>query len=379
MIAANGDSKVSVALVGGGTIAPQHAKYLLTSPTCQLVGLIDPFPPGQELAKTLSVPHYANVTELLSNSPSKPEAYIICVPSGLHVQVSTEILQSAHPPKAILVEKPFSTDSASGSELVALAGAKNCTIAVGHHRRFHPSVSAAKQVLDAGKLGSLTAVSGNWMCRKNDDYYTLTPWRVSRKGGGGPIWTNFVHDIDLLHYLVGAHVCRVWATSTTRRRVHESQKEGDAVEEGAAVMLQFDNGVVGSFIFNDSVASPYSWEQASREANYVYAGSPIDVDTYRLFGTEGTLTVPDGNLWTYKKEEAEKRGLQIGWNIPMHRDIVEKGEEIPFQQQVEHLARLVRGLEEPVCSGADGLAVVKVCEAVVKALDTADGQPIDIK
>ena len=378
MIAANEEAKVPVALVGGGTIAPQHAKYLLSSPTCQLVGIIDPFPPGQELAKTLSIPHYSHVSELLSKGATKPEAYVVCVPSGLHVQVSTELLHTATP-KAILVEKPFSTDSSSGAQLLALAAAKSCTIAVGHHRRFHPAVAAAKATLAAGALGALTAVSGVWTCRKNPSYYTAAPWRVSRAAGGGPIWTNFVHDVDLLHYLVGAHVSRVWATNTARRRHHATQKPDDKVEEGAAVMLQFANGVVGSFVVCDNVASPYGWEAASREARYIYAGAPVNVDTYRLFGTQGTLTVPDGNLWTYKTEEAEKRGLEVGWNIPMHRDVVEKGEEVPFQQQVEHLARLVRGLEAPVCPGADGLAVVKVCEAIIEALDTADGMPIDIK
>jgi predicted dehydrogenase len=105
----------------------------------------------------------------------------------------------------------------------------------------------------------------------------------------------------------------------------------------------------------------------------------VPVDNYRIFGTEGTLTVPDGNLWTYRQEDADERGLEVGWNMPMRREVVEVQEAIPFQQQTEHLARLVAGTEEPVCSGRDGLAAVKVCEAVATALAKNDGQPVDIK
>lgn len=373
----NGRSKVPVALVGGGAIAPLHAEYLRSSPSCELVAIIDPFPPGQTLAQKLKVAHYKSIAELVSSSDRKPELYIICVPSGLHVKLATEVLNTAYP-KAILVEKPLSTESASGEQLLALAESQGCKVAVGHHRRFHPSISAAKQAILSGKLGSITAISGVWTCKKNDGYFTLAQWRRSRSGGGGPVWTNFVHDIDLLHYFVGAHVTRVWATSTIARRKHQGIKEGDGVEEGATVMLQFTSGVVGTFLISDNVSSPYGWESATGD-NPMYAPAVVPVDCYRIFGTEGTLTVPDGNLWTYRKEDAEERKLEVGWHVPMRREVVKDQEAIPFQQQVEHLARLISGKEEPVCSGKDGLAAVKVCEAITAALDKNDGCPVDIK
>ncbi|KAK5193673.1 hypothetical protein LTR99_006099 [Exophiala xenobiotica] len=365
MAETKGSSKVPVVLVGGGTIAPLHAKYLLTSPTCQ------------KLAESLRVAYFKSVAELVSSSGTKPDLYIVCVPSGLHVQVATEILNTAHP-KAMLVEKPLSTDSSSGEELIALADARGCKIAVGHHRRFHPSITAAKRAILSGKLGKLTAISGVWTCKKNDGYFTLAQWRGSRAKGGGPVWTNFVHDADVLHYLVGAKVTQVWVTRSISRRTHPGVEEGDTVEEGAAMMLHFANGVVGTFLISDNVSSPYGWESATGD-NPTYAPAVVPVDNYRVFGTEGTLTVPDGNLWTYRQEDADERGLEVGWNIPMRREVVEVQEAIPFQQQTEHLARLVAGTEEPVCSGRDGLAAVKVCEAVATALAKNDGQPVDIK
>lgn len=118
------DSRVPVALVGGGTIAPLHAKYLTLSPTCCLVALIDPFEPGKILASSPSVPHSESVTALLASPVDNPDGYIICVPSSLHVKVATEVIICASP-KAILIEKPIVTESQSATELLELAREKS--------------------------------------------------------------------------------------------------------------------------------------------------------------------------------------------------------------------------------------------------------------
>ncbi|KAJ5363581.1 uncharacterized protein N7496_009294 [Penicillium cataractarum] len=369
--------KVAIALVGGGTIAPLHAQYLLSSSTCALVALIDPFPPGENLASQLGVPHFTTIQNLLESSPRIPDAYIICVPSSLHVQVTEDILNSASP-KVILVEKPFCTDSKSGEQLLELAQRKSCEVLVGHHRRFHPSVVRARQVIERGDIGNITAISGFWTARKNDGYFSLADWRCSRSAGGGPIWTNFVHDIDVLHYLTGSRVARVWVIETRSRRSHTNTRSDDLVEEGAAIMLQFANGVVGTFIVSDNVASPFGWEAATGD-NPLYPPTLVKVDSYRIFGTHGTLTEPDGMLWKYDAEYATKSGKELGWNVPMKREELKCSDEIPFQRQAEHLAEVFKGEARPCCSGEDGLNAVRVCEAVIAALEAKDGLPITLQ
>lgn len=368
--------KVSVAIVGGGTIAPLHAEYLLSSPTCSLSAIIDPFPPGKSLAIKLDVPYFDSVQSLVSSEIQSPDAYIICVPSSLHVQVSRDAITHGRP-KAILIEKPFCTDSNSGERLIEFAKSKSCQILVGHHRRFHPSIIAARQEISNGKLGKITAITGTWTAKKPDLYYSSVQWRALRSAGGGPIWTNFIHDIDVLHYLTGSRVKRIWAVSTTRQRENITTPPADLVEEGASIMLQFENSVVGTFIVSDNIPSPFGWEAATGD-NPLYPPAPVTVDTYRIFGTQGTLTEPDGILWGYNAAEARRLGLEVGWNVPIRKDVLQVGDGIPFQQQVEHLGRVVLQGEKARCSGEDGLAAVKVCEAVITALAAGDGIPVDI-
>ena len=243
-----------VVLVGGGAIAPLHAQYLRSSASCQLVAIVDPFPPGKELALQLSLPYFQSVPALLSGLREKPAAYVICVPSKLHVAVATEIINCAGP-KALLIEKPFSVDSQSGAELLDLAALKSCKILVGHHRRFHPSLSIAKAAIERGRIGQITAISSLWATKKSDDYFRGARWRALKSEGGGPIWTNFVHDIDAVHFIVGAQIVRVWAIETVPRRKHDGVPEENAVDEGAAIMAQFSNGAIASFIVSDNTAS----------------------------------------------------------------------------------------------------------------------------
>jgi predicted dehydrogenase len=369
-------SKVRIALIGGGDIAPSHTTYLLSSPTCKLVAIIDPFRPGRDLAEKISVPHFPSIASLLSSVRPPPEAYIICTPSSLHVPVAIDLLKFAAP-KAVLIEKPVATDSYPGAKLIDAAKENGTTILVGHHRRFHPSLVAAKQVIERGTLGELTAVSGLWTALKNDGYFTATKWRPSRSGGGGPVWTNLVHDVDALHFVTGSRIFRVWAVTTMPRRRHHNVPDHDYVEEGASIMMRFANGIVGTFILCDNVTSPYGWESATGE-NPALPKATAPVDSYRIFGTQGSLSVPDGVLWTYTKETVAKSGRERGWNVPLSPVSLDVKHGIPFREQVEHIGRVVRDKEKPRCSGDEGLAAVKVCEAVIRALELGDGTPVDI-
>lgn len=368
---------MSVVIIGGGVIAQTHARCLIESQSTTLVAIIDPFETGLNLARSLSIPHFASLVEFLASAKNVSiDIYMVCTPSGLHVPVAQEVLNTTNA-KLILVEKPISTDIQAGEQLLRLAAEKGCQVAVGHHRRFHPAIAIAKETLASGAIGNLTALSGLWTCKKNDGYYKQAPWRTSRQSGGGPIWTNLVHDLDALQYLVGSCIVRVWATAVPRRRHHPDIEEKDAIEEGAAVMIQFGNGVVGTMVICDNVPSPYSWEAATGE-NVGISKAEAPVDSWRFFGTQGTLSVPDGYLWTYDQQEAARQGVETGWGTPLTRKQLRGKDESPYEIQMEHLARVARGGERPICSGSDGLAAVRACQAIVHALDHPSHGPVEV-
>lgn len=363
------ESPIKVLIVGfSGLIGKRHTKHVQENPLTDLVAVVDPSPTAAQVASSLGisdVPIFSSIKALLASTDiGKPEAAIVCTPNHTHVPVASELVEAGiH----VLVEKPISSDVESGQSLVELAENRGVKLLVGHHRRFNPYIIATKGVIDSGRLGSVTAISGIWTLSKPDSYFNATPieaWRKSRSRGGGVVLINLIHEIDNLQFLFGP-IVRIHAEETVRRR---SGDDDDTAEEGAALILCFESGVVGTFILSDAVASPHNFEMSSGEnptippVRYQRSNDPVDV--YRVFGTEGTLSVPDMNIWAYAK------GTEKSWTQPMIQQKVEIDTDprVPFERQLDHFIRVVKGTEEPSCTGEQGLRALKICNDIRDAI-----------
>lgn len=358
--------RVNVAVIGGsGLIGKRHCQHVLASVLTNLIAIVEPSPQARAIAKSFNTALYPSVDALLQ-SPHKPDAAIVCTPNHTHVAIAAQLVCAGiH----ILVEKPISNSISDAKALIRLAREHNVGLLVGHHRRFNPYIVAAKRAIDSGTLGHITAVNGVWTTCKPPQYFSgaALRWRGSRSIGGGVMLINFIHEIDLMHYLFG-EVTRIHAEKTISRR---QPNEPDAAEEGAAITLRFLSGVVGTFIVSDNVPSPHNFEASTGE-NPILPRSGMDV--YRIFGSEATLSFPDMTRWSYEQgkkgweHEIKRERLQVG-----HKDIP------PFDRQIEHFAKVAKGLEQPNCSGEDGLRAVVVCEAIRRALDeVGQGGTVDI-
>lgn len=353
---------VRIAIIGSGLIGPRHAKAVIQDPSCSLHCIVDPSPAAVSVARELGTSYYASISQMLASSSGKPDAAIVCTPNKTHVALSVELLSAGiH----VLCEKPVSVDIPSGESLVAHARAHpSLHLLAGHHRRFNRYVVATKRILasETHSIGQITAISGLWALYKPQSYFDPpTEWRRSGESGG-PVWINLIHEIDILHYLLDSRIVRVAAFETPKHRGHDA-------EEGGAIILHFDNGVVGTFLLSDAVVSPHAFEMGTGE-NPVIPRTGRDV--YRIFGTDGTLSVPDLRRSFY----STKNGVDKSWNNELS-EVTETLEDwlseeerikVPFELQVAHFVRVIRGAEKPVCSGEDGLAAVRVAEAVRRAL-----------
>jgi predicted dehydrogenase len=163
-----------------------------------------------------------------------------------------------------------------------------------------------------------------------------------------------------VHYLFDP-VTRIHVEKTISRR----QQDADSAEEGAAITMRFTSGVVGTFLVSDNVASPHSFEGGTGENPML---PKTGADVYRIFGTEGTLSVPDMVLSTYESGKA-------GWDQTMNvRKVeVENVHVAPFDSQSDHFVQVCRGEAKPNCTGAEGLRALMVCEAIKRALDMSRG------
>ena len=332
--------KTRIAVAGAGIIGRAHIGVLRASASCALSAIVDPVSP----VEGAGVPHYRSLDELLAKD--RPDGIILATPNHLHVPQALQCLEAGLP---ILLEKPVSATVAEGERLLKRAGEKKAKILIGHHRAHSPIMARAKEVVASGALGRLVAVMGSATYLKPDSYFNEGPWR--REIGGGPILINMIHDVHNLRMLCGEIVAvQAFASSAVR---------GFPVEDTVAISLRFASGALGSFMVSDTAASPRSWEQTSGE-NPAYP-SYHDEDCYVIAGTNGSLSVPTMRLKTHARPEDRS------WWKPFQEGTAPVSREDPLKRQLEHFGAVVRGEAEPLVSVRDGLANLRVTEAILEA------------
>ncbi|HWM56756.1 MAG TPA: Gfo/Idh/MocA family oxidoreductase [Pseudonocardia sp.] len=344
-------AQVRIAVAGAGLIGRRHIEEIVASDAARLAAVVDPSAPAAELAAGLSVPLHSSLAELFA--VDRPDGVILATPNRMHVDGGLECVAAGVP---VIVEKPLGDTVEGARTLVEAAAAAGVPLLTGHHRNYSSIMAKAREAISSGVLGRLVGVVGTATFCKPDDYFDVGGgWR--RQPGGGPILLNLTHEVNNLMALCG-DIVAVQATTTNATR-------GFPVEDTAAMIFQFANGALGTFLLSDTAASPRSWEQTSGE-NASYASYP-DEDCYHLFGTRGSLSIPTMRLKTYP-------GAPSWWS-PTDDRTLELEVEDPLANQVAHFAAVIRGEAEPICSGQAGLNTLLVCDAVVRA--AASGERVD--
>lgn len=336
--------KLRLAVIGAGLIGKRHIDLVAAEPTCELVAICDAQPAAATLAATYGASFFADYATMLAEVAL--DGVIIATPNQLHVPVGLACVERGLP---ILVEKPIAPTVAAAAELVTAAAAQGVPVLVGHHRRHNPLVQQARALIQQGQLGRLVGVSALFTLLKPDDYYDVA-WR--KEPGGGPVLINLIHDIDNLRYICGEIACVYGMTS--------NQTRGFAVEDSAAITLQFTNGALGTIFVSDTTAAPWSYELTSRE-NGAYP--PTGQDCYQFYGTHGALAFPSLRHWHYPDPQ------HAGWYTPLSCAQIEVTPAEPLAAQLRHFCQVIRGEATPLVSGLEGLKSLAATLAVLESAE----------
>ena len=343
------DSPVRLAVIGAGLIGQRHIQHIVDEPRCRLTGVVDPSPEAKVLAERAGTVYYDDVAPFLGKEDA--EGVIIATPNDTHASIG---IQCAKAGLHLLVEKPIDSDRNAAADLVATAQRAGIKVLVGHHRRFNPYIEATKQIIDDGRLGTVSAVSVLWTVLKPASYFDVA-WR--REAGGGPVLINLIHDIDNLRYFFG-DIGRIYAESSNAIR-------GYPVKDTVVMTIRFLSKVLATVIASDAVASPYNFESATGENPLICSAGQ---DCYRFFGTRATLNFPEMTLWRYTGEGEQ------GWSKPISHQRTAVARTIPFERQLQHFCDVIRNDVPPRCPGEEGIKTLEAAMAVGESART--GAPV---
>ena len=339
--------KTRIAVSGAGLVGRKHADIVFSRGA--LDAIIDPDAAASDLAERYGCLWYHDVEDYLA--AHKPGGMIIATPNQLHVEHGLACVRHGVP---VLIEKPIADVPEAAATLIREAHLANIPILVGHHRRHNPIVKAAKAAIDAGKLGRIVSVHAQFWLYKPDEYFNPA-WRRSK--GAGPVFINLIHDIDLLRHLCG-EIVRVQAVESNRVRGH-------GVEDSAVVILEFENGALGTVSVSDTIPAPWSWELTAAE-NVAYPKA--DAYCYTIGGQKGALSIPDLRLWSYSGNPS--------WWEPIDCQTVPAEKADPLHIQFEHFLDVIKRETSPLVSGEEGLKTLCVIDAIKAAAPTGMAKPV---
>ncbi len=250
----------------------------------------------------------------------KPQAVNVAVPTALHEQVVTDVLNAgAH----VLVEKPIAATIEEGERLIKLAKKVNRKLMVGHIVRFNPAIQELKKRLNAGELGRIYQV----FCRRAGPF----PARIRDVG---VVIDLAPHDVDIIRFLTGMDPIRLYAE--TEQRIHTDH------EDLLWGMLRFPDGIT-----------------AAIEINWL---TPTKFREVLVLGERGLFRVDDLTQDLYFYENAQASGL--AWDSLKNLRGVSEGGMWRFAfQRYEPLKAELQGFLKSIAedttvpvSGEDGLA-----------------------
>ncbi|MBT1003099.1 Gfo/Idh/MocA family oxidoreductase [Paenarthrobacter sp. DKR-5] len=330
---------LKIGIIGAGIMGRAHAGFLAREEQTELAAVADPYTTA--LAEDAGVPHFTDHRQLLRME--KLDAVIVANPNAFHVSTAVDCLDAGVP---VLLEKPAAASYAEAADLVAAAGRSSTPLLVGHHRRHHPAVRAARRLIGDGGLGRIVAVNGMWLTKKADSYFDQV-WR--REPGAGVMLINLVHDLDLIRHLCGEIVSIQARTSNSVR--------GFDVEDTAGVVFETESGALGSFIASDAATAPWGWDQAT-EDDPTYPYNPTSF-CYSIAGTEASLSFPQ--LGRYYHEGPSD------WTRPLSLRFEAKEAGDSYTNQLRHFAAVIRREAAPAVTAADAARTLAVVEAAARA------------
>ncbi len=126
------------------------------------------------------------------------DALSVTLPTYLHRPYTVQALEAG---LNVLCEKPMALTVEDGRAMVAAAEASGKRLQIGHCIRFWPEYAAAKELIDAGRYGRVTAATFQRL--------SLTPswswqnWILDGSKSGGAAVDLHIHDSDYVQYVFG--------------------------------------------------------------------------------------------------------------------------------------------------------------------------------
>jgi predicted dehydrogenase len=325
--------KVNFGVIGYGYWGPNVVRNLTNLEGSQVLTIAELSAPARQRAQKAypGIDVTSDAREVIL-SP-KIDTVAVITPVWTHYELARAALENG---KHVFVEKPFTSNTAQGEELINLAERKNLKIMVDHTFLFTGAVKKIGQLLDEGILGKLY-------------YYDSTRVNLGLfQHDINVLWDLAPHDLSIMDYLLKASPEAVVATG---------QKHLNCHEDVAYMTLYFPEKVIAHI--NVNWLSPVKvrmtllggekrmlvWNDLEADEKVKVYDKGVDVHN-REGVYELLVNYRSGDMWAPQLEQVEA-----------------------LRQELSYFVDCISNGQNPINDGCAGLRVVKMLEAASESLN----------
>ncbi len=235
--------------------ADQYAREVAANDRAEVALAWDEQPDlGAEWAAKLGVPFEPDLGRLLVRDDI--DAVTVTAPTDMHPDV---MVRAAEAGKHIFTEKVLATTVADAERIAAAVATAGVAFCISFPRRCTPDILYARQALDEGLLGRVTAlrvrIAHDGAVRDWLPEHFYDP----KACGGGAMMDLGAHGMYLARWLLGQprRVTSVFSTVT-----------GRAVDDNAVSVIEFDGGAIAVNETSFASSGSYALEMDGTEGAY---------------------------------------------------------------------------------------------------------------
>jgi len=181
-------------------------------------------------------PAYATVDELCAD----PAVDVVYVASPHQMHASHAIAAARHG-KHVLVEKPMSLSLTDCTRMIDAASAAGVQLVVGHSHGFDAPIARARALIDAHTFGPVRMIHAFYYT--DFMYRPRRPEELDTAQGGGAVWNQAAHQVDIVRLLAGGRATSIRALT--------GNWDAKRNTEGAySALLTFEGGSFASLTYN---------------------------------------------------------------------------------------------------------------------------------
>ena len=305
---------VGIALIGMGWWGKKMLNVLGASPAD--IRVVRAVEPDLETARAICAEKDVTLSADYADALADPavEAVVLATPHALHGE---QIEAAAGAGKHVFCEKPLALTKAGAEKSVRLCRDAGLVLGMGHERRWEPPVADLLAKADAGKLGRIHQIEGNF---SHDKFLALdrNNWRLKAdQAPAGGMTATGIHLLDLSVRLLGPAE-RVWCVC---EQLSSDLPQGDTV----AAYVEFRGG--GTSYVSASLANPF-------------------MSRFTVYGSKGWIDIRDK-----AHVEAPDGWIVTSANVGGPITTAEVPPAEPVKDNLLSFARAVRGVERyPITS-----------------------------